>query len=116
MFNAIIGCVGTVLRGFCPVNRNSNRSLPITVSVSGKRNFQGRDKESVAQPPCFAASLGTPPLSTLASSAARPRDHLTKQLQVVPSNFINCICLIGAKSSALVETVMPGSSIGNFKS
>jgi class 3 adenylate cyclase len=37
-------------------------------------------------------------------------------LQVVPSNFINCICLIGAKSSALVDTVTPGSSIGSFKS
>ena len=36
--------------------------------------------------------------------------------QVVPSNFSNCICLIGAKSSALVETVMPGSSIGSFSS
>jgi hypothetical protein len=37
-------------------------------------------------------------------------------LQVVPSNFINCICLIGAKLSALVDTVKPGSGIGSFKS
>jgi hypothetical protein len=34
--------------------------------------------------------------------------------QVLPSNFSNCICLIGAKSSALVETLMPGSNIGSF--
>jgi len=39
-----------------------------------------------------------------------------KSCQVLPSNFINCICLIGAKSSALVETVMPGSSIGSLRS
>ena len=39
-----------------------------------------------------------------------------KACQVVPSNLSNCICLIGAKSSALVETLMPGSSIGSFSS
>jgi len=35
--------------------------------------------------------------------------------QATPSNFINCICLIGAKSSALVESVMPGRSIGSVR-
>jgi hypothetical protein len=36
--------------------------------------------------------------------------------QVVPSNFCNCICLIGVKSLALVEMMMPGSSIGSWRS
>ena len=35
---------------------------------------------------------------------------------VVPSNFWSCICLIGSKSLALVLSVIPGSSIGSFKS
>jgi hypothetical protein len=35
---------------------------------------------------------------------------------VLPSNFSICICLIGAKSLALVEITMPGSNIGSFKS
>jgi hypothetical protein len=35
-------------------------------------------------------------------------------LKVVASNFSSCICLNGAKSSALVWTVMPGSSIGSL--
>jgi hypothetical protein len=34
---------------------------------------------------------------------------------VLPSNFSICICLIGAKSLALVEIVMPGSSIGSLR-
>jgi hypothetical protein len=46
----------------------------------------------------------------------RPRDHLAKWFQVVPSTSSFCICLIGAKSSALVCTWMPGSSIGSFRS
>ena len=33
--------------------------------------------------------------------------------QVAPSNFSSCICLIGAKSVALVESVMPGRSMGS---
>jgi hypothetical protein len=36
--------------------------------------------------------------------------------QVSPSNFCNCICLIGAKLVALVDTTIPGSSIGSFRS
>ena len=39
-----------------------------------------------------------------------------KSFQVAPSNFINCICLIGAKLSAVVDIVMPGSSMGSFRS
>ena len=33
--------------------------------------------------------------------------------QVAPSNFSSCICLMGAKSVGLVESVMPGSNIGS---
>ena len=29
----------------------------------------------------------------------------TRNVDAVPSNFSNCICLVGAKSSTLVETV-----------
>ena len=35
-------------------------------------------------------------------------------LQVLPSNFANCICLMGAKSSVLVDIVIPGNTIGSF--
>jgi hypothetical protein len=33
--------------------------------------------------------------------------------QVAPSNFSSCICLMGAKSVGVVESVMPGSNIGS---
>jgi hypothetical protein len=45
-----------------------------------------------------------------------PEPEITSpnNLQVVPSIFASCICLMGAKSSGLVEIVIPGSSIGSF--
>jgi hypothetical protein len=44
------------------------------------------------------------------------RENVMKQAANIHdlSNFVNCICLMGAKSWALVDTVMPGSSIGSF--
>src|SRR5262249_1855513 len=44
-----------------------------------------------------------------------PESTSPKSCQVAPSNFISCICLIGAKSVSL-DAMMPGSSIGNFRS
>ena len=43
-----------------------------------------------------------------------PEINSPKSCQVLPSNFSSCICLIGAKSSAAVDTTMPGSSIGSL--
>src|ERR1700740_1006339 len=47
-----------------------------------------------------------------------PQPDITSpnSFQVVPSNFCNCICLIGSKSSALVLSVMPGNISGSFRS
>src|ERR1700732_2329876 len=44
-----------------------------------------------------------------------PESTSPNSCQVLPSNLSNCICLIGAKSLALVEMVMPGKSIGSFR-
>jgi len=56
------------------------------------------------------------PESQRRSSTGGPERTSPNSFQVSPSNFINCICLIGAKSPAVVEIVTPGSSIGNFRS
>ena len=44
-----------------------------------------------------------------------PEIKSPKGFHVVPSNFNNCICLMGPKSVALVDTMMPGNSIGSSR-
>jgi hypothetical protein len=58
------------------------------------------------------------PAVRLSEDCQLPDPEITapNSCQVAPSNFISCICLMGAKLSALVESAMPGSSIGSFRS
>src|ERR1700730_17437260 len=70
-------------------------------------------------PPAYAGMAEGENLRHEASADTRhppePESTSPNSCQVLPSNLSNCICLIGAKSLALVEMVMPGKSIGSFR-
>ena len=95
-------------RGRCPRPRPRGADRDAGGAGESPRTWQ--------DPPDLTKRPGSAPCRPCRHQLPDPESTSPKNCQVVPSNFINCICLIGAKSVALVETTMPGSSIGNFRS